>query len=331
MNILVTLPVGHVRDTFIPDDVAEKIESLGNVTWNESNEQFSADELKEKIRYADICITGWSCRRLDRDILEGAERLKLVAHTGASAAPITSDFLYQKGVKVISGNWVFAESVAEGTIAYMLCSLRELPHYSNELQKGHWKKEDYFNEGLLDQEIGLVGFGAIAKYLVRMLEPFRPRLKVYDPYISDETCIEYGVKRTTLQDIFMNSKIISIHAPQTSSTYHMIDKNLIRLIKDGALLVNTARGSIIDEDALADELQKKRFKAILDVYEFEPLPADSKLIGLPNVILIPHMGGVTIDRRKVVTLELIEDIKRFLNGENLKYEISEKYAANMTC
>jgi phosphoglycerate dehydrogenase-like enzyme len=102
------------------------------------------------------------------------------------------------------------------------------------------------------------------------------------------------------------------------------------MIPDGALLVNTARGSIIDEDALAEELATGRFKAILDVYEVEPLPEHSKLRGLKNAILIPHMGGPTIDRRRYVTLELIEDIKGFLQNRTLKYEIRKSYAFHMS-
>lgn len=330
MNILVAQPAGITRNTFIPPEVAKKLESLGQVTWNSSEEPFSDEELIERIKNTDVCITGWGSRRFDENILKDSERLSLIVHTGGSVATFVSEYLYEKGIKVISGNWIYAESVAEGVIAYILCSLRELPFYSNEVQAGRWRTDQFFNEGLLDQSIGLVGFGMVAKYLVKMLAPFRVRIKVHDPYIKDEVCLEYGVERSTLEDIFSTSKIISIHAPRTPDTYHMIGSRLLKMIPDGALLVNTARGSLIDEQALAEELQKKRFKAVLDVFEVEPLPSDSKLTGLPNVILIPHMAGPTMDRRKFVTSALIEEIENFFSGKGLKYEIGKNYAMAMT-
>lgn len=330
MKLLVTYPVGAERDTFIPSEVVRKLDSMYEVVWNYSSEQFSEDELKEKIRDVDVCIVGWRCRRLDKNILECAEKLKLVAHLGGSVAPVVSDYLYEKGIRVISGNNVFAESVAEGTLAYMLCSLRDIVSYSNGLQKGQWKSEDFFNESLLDQSVGLVGFGTVARYLTKMLAPFRARVKIYDPFVKDNLCEEYNVIKTSLEDLFKTCKIISIHAPETDGTYHMIGRELLGMVQDGALLINTSRGSVIDEEILADELQKKRFKAVLDVYEFEPLPADSRLIGLSNAILIPHMGGPTMDRRKHVILTLLEDINRFFNGEKLKNEIIKEHAERMS-
>ncbi len=329
MNILVTLPEGEVKNTFIPGATAEKLEALGQVTWNTFHRQFDKMELREKLRGQDICITGWGCPKLDEDVLGNADKLKLVVHTGGSVAPIVSSYLYEKGIKVISGNKLYAESVAEGVLGYILCSLRGLVFFNNELQAGSWRGGAY-NEGLLDQTVGLVGFGMVAKYLAGMLKPFRAGIRVYDPYITEETCAEYGVECTNLEDLITTSKIISLHAPKIPETYHMIDKRLIRMIPDGALLVNTARGALIDEEALAGELRKNRFKAVLDVFEVEPLPVESGLRGLPNVILIPHMAGPTVDRRKIVTEELIKDMENFWAGKALKHEISNEYAMKMT-
>lgn len=330
MKILVAMPAGAVRDTFIPEETAGMLEKLGTVEWNGSSGQFTEDELREKIKDADVCITGWGNLRFDSNILENARNLKLVAHTGGTVAPIVSDCLYDRGIKVVSGNSIFAESVAESVIAYILASLRDIPYYNNEMQEGRWKPNNYYNEGLLDQTVGLVDFGAVARFVVGMLKPFRARIKVCSGYIGDETLAEYGMERATLEEIFTTCKIISIHSAKRPDTWHMVNAELLKMIPEGALLVNTARGSIIDEAALAEELQKGRFKAVLDVYETEPLPPESKLRKLKNVILIPHMGGPTIDRRKYVTLGLIEDIKRFSKGEKLKYEISREHAAAMT-
>lgn len=330
MKILVTLPMGYVWDTFFTPDVVEKLESMGEIVWNDSREQFTTEELKERLRDVDICITGWGTRCLDKEVLETAEKLKLIAHTAGSVAGLVSDYLYEKGIKVIGGNWVFAQSVAESVIAYILCSLRELVFYDNEVKQGRWRGFNFFNEGILDQSVGLVGFGAVAKYLVGFLKPFGCSIKVYDPYADDKVFIDYGVEKGTLDEIFSTCKIISLHVPKTPDTYHMIDSRLLSMIKDGSLLVNTARGAVIDEEALVEELEKGRFKAALDVYEIEPLPADSKLRTLKNVLTIPHMGGPTIDRRRATTLALLKDIEGYIKGEELKFNISKSYAQAMT-
>jgi phosphoglycerate dehydrogenase-like enzyme len=331
MNILVAMPVGVTRDLFIPPEVAEMLEALGNVTWNNSEKHFTRDELKEKLKGMDVCITGWGCKPIDSFVLEGNSSLRLLAHTGGSVANYVTEEMFEKGVRVTSGNPLYAESVAEGVIAYILAALRDIPFYANEMQAGRWPGADNYDEGLLDQTVGLVGFGAVAKNLAKMLKVFRTKVKVYDPFVKDEIFGEYCVERaSSLEEIITGSKVISIHAAKSPETYHMIDKRLIEMIPEGTLFVNTSRGSIIDEEALAIELKKGRFKAILDVYEIEPLPPESKLRGMGNAILIPHLAGPTVDRRKYVTMALIEDIKRLFAGQPMKMEIRKEYAMAMT-
>jgi phosphoglycerate dehydrogenase-like enzyme len=330
LNILVAMPQDDIRDSFIPREVASVLESLGNVRWNTSTEQFNNKELGKALAGMDVCITGWGCPRFDHDVLYDADSLRLIVHTGGTVAPIVSDFLYDAGIKVISGNKLYAELVAEGTVAYMLCSLRNIPYYCNDMRSGGWQTDGYNSESLLDQTVGLVGFGAIAKYLVRLLAPFRAAVKAYDPLIPEDVFSEYGVWKSSLEEIFSTCKIISIHAPLIPDTYHMIGRELLERIPDGSVLINTARGAIIDEAALVEELEKGRFKAVLDVFEEEPLPACSRLRKLDNAMLIPHMAGPTFDRRKLITLALIEDIKRYFSNKPLEYEIDREYAMGMT-
>lgn len=330
MKILVTIPPSDVKDTFIPPDIARKLETLGTVVYNPGEHNYSSGSLREALPGVDACITGWASPCFDENALQGADRLRLVAHTGGSVAAIASPALYDRGITVVSGNWLYAESVAEGVIAYILCSLRELPHFSGEVQAGRWRTELYHNEGLLDKSVGLIGFGMVARYLVKMLEPFRVKIRAYDPYVSDDALVACGVERATLEDIVSQSDIISIHAARTPGTFHLVTRELLQTIRDGALLVNTARGNIIDEEALAEELATGRFKAVLDVFTEEPLPMDSGLRGLKNVILIPHMAGPTIDRRRFVTLALIEEIENFFSGRPLRYSIGREYGMSMS-
>lgn len=330
MRILVSIPNGEIKDTFIPPDVAKRLESIGDVLWNTTGGDYDGPRLASLLPGVDVCLTGWGTARFDEIVLRNADRLRLIAHTGGTVAPLVSQELYDLGIKVISGNWLYAESVAEGVIAYILCALREIPFYTGEINAGRWRTENYSNEGLLDKKVGLIGFGMVAKNLVKMLNPFRVKINAYDPFVTDDVFAEYGVVRSSLQDILSQSDIISIHAAHTDSTYHMITAQHLRTIRDGALFINTARGEIVDEEALAVELVTGRFQAVLDVFEQEPLPPDCALRGLKNVILMPHLAGPTMDRRKLVTLALIDEIENFFAGRPLRYEIGCEYAMSMT-
>jgi phosphoglycerate dehydrogenase-like enzyme len=198
------------------------------------------------------------------------------------------------------------------------------------VQAGRWRTERSPSEGLLDQSLGLVGFGMVAKHLVNMLTPFRVKISAYDPYVRDDALASLGVARASLEEVISVPKIVSLHAARTPDTYHMVTRELLHTVRDGALFVNTARGSIVDEEALADELALGRFKAVLDVYDDEPLPQGSRLRGMKNVLLMPHMAGPTVDRRRSVTLALIEDIENFFGGRPLVHEIAREYAMAMT-
>jgi phosphoglycerate dehydrogenase-like enzyme len=329
-RILVTLAAGRVRDTFFPTEVRTRLESLGEVVWNEMGRGFTPEVLSERLQSVEICFTGWDAPRFDEKVLRGADQLRLLAHTAGSVAGLVSPALYDRGIQVVSGNRVFAESVAESVIAYSLLALRRLPYWTREVQEGRWRTEDFLNEGLLEQTVGLVGFGAVARFLVPLLKAFRARIRVYDPFVPAAVMRDCGVEPAPLREVISGSRIISLHAPKTPETHHLIDADILKLVPDGAVFVNTARGSLVDEAALAAQLASGRFLAVLDVFQTEPLPPDSPLRGLPNVILVPHMAGPTVDRRRLATLAIVEEAERLLAGMPLKHPIDRAYAMAMT-
>jgi phosphoglycerate dehydrogenase-like enzyme len=329
-RILVAVSDDAVKRTFFPPEVLARLEGLGHVSWNDTGRPFSPAELAARLVGVSICFTGWETPRFDAEMLRGADRLGLLAHIAGSVSPLVSDELYGRGVRVVSGNRVFAESVAESVVAYALLGLRRLTYWTREVQELRWRTETFVNEGLLDQTVGLVGFGAVARFLVPMLAPFRCRVRAFDPHVPDAVMRERGVEPAALDDLLATSKVISLHAAKTPETRHLIDARRLRLIPDGALFVNTSRGSVVDEAALAAELATGRFTAVLDVFQVEPLPADSPLLGLPNAILVPHMAGPTIDRRRFAALAVVEDAERFLAGRPLQNEIDRAYAMAMT-
>jgi len=330
VKILVTMPKNRVFYTFFNDELVTALQEIGDVSWNESDsEQFTTEQLRDRLKDVDIAVTGWGTPCIDEEVLKGANKLRLIAHTGGTVRPYVSDAAYEKGIRVVSGNNVFAESVAESVIAYALASLRDIPRFSTELKQGRWPN-GFYNKGLLNKKIGIVGYGMISKIVVEMLKPFHPELKVFSRHIAQEELDRHGMKKADLAEIFATCDIVSIHSGMTPENYHLITEEMMNSMPEGSLLINTARGAVIDEEALCRVLEKGKINAFLDVYEVEPLPAGHKLMEFDNVILMPHMGGPTVDRRLVVTRSVMDDMKRFLAGKSMECEISLDYARKMT-
>ena len=329
IKILVSIPDGEVRDSFFSEELRERLERLGCVEWNANTEQYVEEELAEKLRGVDICISGWGNTPFHEKTLKYADKLKLIAHIGGSVRPMVGDVAFERGIRVCSGNRVFAESVAEGVLTYMLCSLRKIGEYEARMAAGEWPSL-IGTRGLLGRSVGLVGYGMIAEYLVKFLKPFGCRIMVSSRHISAEELAEAGIEAAAAEEIFRTCDIVSLHSSLTARTKHSIGADLLNSMKDGALLVNTARGALIDEEALVSVLQERPVWAALDVFETEPLPMDSPLRECERVLLMPHAAGPTADRRYVVTSHVLDDIGRFLNGEPLDCEIDFARAGTMT-
>lgn len=332
MKILVTKPKGNdVFNTFFTDNAIKEIEKLGEVKYNPHNREYTREELKEELKDIDVVFTGWGATCYDSELLEKADKLKIIAHTGGSAAAIISDELSKRNITLLSGNRLYAESVAEGALTYMLMAQRKMLKNISDMETSGWPSEYHFTKGLKSKTVGIVGFGMIAENLARILQVFDVKIKIYSGYLSQEKADEYNAKVCSLDEIFETCDIISVHSGLNAKNLHLIDKKYFSKMKDDALIVNTARGAVLNEDDLISELKTGRIRAILDVYEIEPLPMDSGLRGLPNAILVPHKGGPTTDVREIVTIELCEDIRKYFSGSNeLTHEITLEYASRMT-
>ena len=333
MKSFVTLPKNSVFPTFFTDENIALAESLGEVVWNDKEVHLSHDEIAESIKNSDIYVTGWGSPRLDFRILNSAPNLRLLVHLCGTVVPVVSDELWERGIRVISGNDFFAESVAEGTIGYMLTALRDIPKYSSRLKnEKKWKTSSDTNRGLLGKTVGIVSYGAIARHLVRMLQPFRVKIKIYDiKPLPEEDIRKYNLTFASLEEIFSTCDIVTVHTPLNDQTHHLIGAELFALLPEECLFINTSRGAVIDQSALERQLASGRFRALLDVYEKEPLPAESPLYALDNVILMPHMGGPTVDLRRDITKSLLREAYEFLeNGALLPHEISRAAAEMMS-
>jgi phosphoglycerate dehydrogenase-like enzyme len=332
MKLFVSIPpTVNAWKRFMTEEARAYLEERFDVSYLPLDRLPKPEEVIRYAQDAEILMTGWGHPMIDAAMLEKTS-IKLIAHTGGSVADYVAPDVYEMGIKVISGNDLYAESVAEGTVGYMMLALRKLVDYVDDTRAGNWHSERCAPaEGLLDQTVGLVGMGAITKNLIPMLKPFRAKLKLYSGYpIDPEYLEENNAVQASLEEIFSTCKVVSIHSSLNDRTRGMIGKEHFDLLQDGAVFVNTARGAIIREEEMIEALKENRFMAVLDVYCKEPLDLDSPLRSLKNVYCIPHQGGPTSDRTPVVTMRLADDILRFAAGKPLRYEISGEYAKRMT-
>lgn len=326
MNILITMQKGSERDIYFPDEVINEIKKLGNVLLNENSRPFTEKELCERIKDIDVCITHWACPSFTEEVLKNAGRLKMLAHAAGSVADVATDMVFEKGIKVCSANRLMARYVAEGVLTYMLSALRLVTEYDRDMKnRVEWSRRVVENRTLIGERIGLIGLGTIGRYLLDFLKPFDVRIKLFDPYISRDSLAGYSnVELCPLDEVLSWGNIISIHASLTQETKKLITEEKLKLIRNGTLFVNTARGQIVDEAALVKELESGRIRAVMDVYNNEPLDVNSPLRRLENVILFPHVAGAPV--KEQMTYTVIEEIKRLIQNIPLEHEITfERY------
>lgn len=326
MQILVScMPDKAAQDTFFTPKVQEALATCGDVRYG----TFSRNELRDALSGAEVLFGGWGLPRLDEDMLSHADKLKLVCYTGGSVADQMTESIPARGIHMCSGNRLYAASVAEGTIGYILLAQRRLVRLIEETRDHGWAPF-YPSDGIRYKTVGIIGFGMIAKELIRLLSVFGCRILVCSNWFREEDARSYPVEKCDLATLFRESDIVTLHESLTEETYHSIDGRYFSLMKPDSLFVNTARGPIIVEEDLAAAAKAGQIRAVLDVYEQEPLPMDSCLRGCDNITLIPHRGGPTMDIREQVTLALIEDVRRYQHGEPLCHEIPWEYARHMT-
>jgi len=169
--------------------------------------------------------------------------------------------------------------------------------------------------------VGIVGASHVGRHVIDLLRPFGARVLLYDPYISEKDAERLGVTKTELDDLLRQADVVSLHAPAKPETHHMLNAEGLGLIKDDALLINTARGTLIDEPALIAELRRGRFFAFLDVTDPEPPAADSPLRHLDNVVVMPHLAGCIENCGRMGEMA-VEELRRYFSGESPLYEVT---------
>lgn len=318
-----------LRPSLINQKTMEQLQSMAEVSLNETDKA-DKETVKRVIADADIAITSWGVPTLDAEILDCAPNLKFVAHAAGSVKGIVSDELYRRGIRVISSARILSMGVSETALGMTIAACKNFFAFNESLHKGGWVKDYSVITEVYDITVGVVGCGFAGAHYIELLQAFGVEVLAYDPLLSEEQIRKMGATKVELDTLLRQSDVVSLHAPSLDSTYHMINRDALESMKTGAILINTARASLVDQDALVDALKTGKLKyACIDVYEQEPLNEDCPLRQLPNCIMTPHIAGAANNGKKKIGAHVLAEIRRFVNGEELVSEITPEMLATM--
>lgn len=306
-----------------------ELEALGEVTLCLNGREMGEEEYAALWETADAAVTGWGVRAPTPAMLDRAANLRIISHTAGSVRMFPR-YALEKGIVITSARAAISRTVAEFCLMNAMVLLRRLLYYvdADPARKSFYAggPDSLFtgvrNETLYNKTVGLVGYGAIGRWLRRHLRTFGCRVLVHDPFLSDEDAAREEVERADLPTLLKESKVVSLHAPDIPETRNLIGAQELALLQDGAIFLNSARGRLVDTEALTTALQTGRFFAAIDVTEPEPLPEGHPLRSLPNVLFTPHVAGPTDDELPELARMALIDLARFLRGEPPLYPIT---------
>lgn len=281
------------------------------VVLNPWGRRGTQDEIRQIWDGADVIICG--AEAFDRAfVMEAPASLKVLSHYGVGVDSIDIPACKERGITVCNTPGANADSVAEMALCLMMACARQVVNHDEHTRLGEWKR--FPSMELKGKKLGLVGFGAIGRGVARRAAAFGMEIRAYDPYFNQAAGAELGVREASLEEVLSGSDIISLHLPCTKETYHIMNAEKLALLKPDAILINTARGDLIDEEALVAALKENRLRAAgLDVYAQEPI-RESPLFGLRNVTLMPHCSANTPEAATSMGTMAVENAYRALNG-----------------
>jgi len=313
--------------------IADRISARGaqlltDAGWNVS--QPAAGALLGEIADAEALIVR-SATRVTKELMSHAPRLRVIGRAGVGVDNIDLEEATRRGILVMNTPGGNAASVAEHALALMLSMARSIPQLNAAMHAGRWEKSGAAGAELRGKTLGLVGLGRVGAEVAQRARALGMRVVAHDPYLSAERAAEWGVELVTLEKMLPQADIVSLHTALSPATERMVNAQMLAQMKRGARLVNTARGELVDETALAEALQSGHLAgAALDVFAVEP-PGNSPLMALPNVIATPHVAGSTTEAQEEIGVQIAQQIRDYLadgvlrNAVNLPAIPPEQY------
>ncbi|OBI79967.1 phosphoglycerate dehydrogenase [Mycobacterium asiaticum] len=304
------LPVVLIADKLAQSTVA----ALGDqveVRWVDGPDR---EKLLAAVPEADALLVR-SATTVDAEVLAAATKLKIVARAGVGLDNVDVDAATARGVLVVNAPTSNIHSAAEHAIALLLAAARQIPAADTTLREHTWKRSKFSGTEIFGKTVGVVGLGRIGQLVAQRIAAFGAHIVAYDPYVSSARAAQLGIELLSLDDLLARADFISVHLPKTPETAGLIDKEALAKTKPGVIIVNAARGGLIDEAALAEAINSGHVRgAGLDVFATEPC-TDSPLFELPQVVVTPHLGASTAEAQDRAGTDVAQSVRLALAGE----------------
>ncbi len=285
-----------------------------------SKPKVTQDELKSLLPKINGLVIR-SATKVNKELIDSAPNLKYVVRAGEGTDNIDKSYCAQKGIKVSNTPGANNNSAAEHAVALMLSVLRKTAQADASMKRGEWNKDAFTGNELTNKTVGIMGFGRIGQIVAKRISGFEPKILFFDPLVH-QSQVNYATKVNTLEELFSQADIVTIHTPLLDATKGVVNYDLLSKMKSTSILVNAARGKIVNEADLYEILKAKKIKgAGFDVFANEPLESESKLKTLENIILTPHLGGSTEEAQFRVGQMAAHQIVEFFTNNNLLHEV----------
>ncbi len=281
----------------------------------------SHDELKSIIGEYDALIIR-SATKVDADIISAAKKLKVIGRAGIGLDNVDIDAATQKGIVVMNTPGGNAVTTAEHTIAMMMALSRNIPQATASLKAGKWEKKKFQGRELFNKTLGVIGFGQIGRIVADRAKGLKMKVIVYDPYIKPDMIEKLDMEPVSFEELLKRADYVTIHTPKTKETINMFNKNTLSMMKKGAMLINCARGGIVNEEDLYEALVSGHLAgAALDVFSQEP-PGKIPLMELDNFICTPHLGASTVEAQEKVAVDIANQVVLYLLHGTVKNAVN---------
>ncbi|WP_405825542.1 hydroxyacid dehydrogenase [Streptomyces sp. NBC_01390] len=293
-------------------------------------DDFSTERARGILADVDLLVTGWGCPVLDTDALEAAPRLRAVVHTAGSVRPHVTDACWERGIEVSSAAAANALPVAEYTLAMILLSgkqvLERAHAYAATKTRDNWLRTSR-TIGNYRRTVGIVSASMVGRRVIELLRPHDFDILLYDPYVADADVAELGVERVELDALFARADTVSLHTPLLPSTRGLVSRALLDAMRPGAVFINTARGGVVDQDALTDAVREHRIRAVLDVTDPEVLPPEHPLWDCPDALLTPHLAGSQGNEWRRLADLAVAETEHWASGAGFRHPVRRERLA----
>ncbi|MYW64615.1 hydroxyacid dehydrogenase [Streptomyces sp. SID8379] len=307
----------EVVERVFPPELRERLGRSVRLAPRPLTGPLDTPEAVEVLATTEILVTGWDCPPLTRQVLSRAPRLRAVVHAAGSVRPLVTDAVWERGLTVSSA----ADANAGPVVAFTLAAITFAAKSALTAAARYPDAWPAFAErtGTDGCTVGVIGASRIGRRVIEALnaDTAAYRVLLHDPYVDEAEAARLGAELTDLADLCRRSAIVSVHAPELPETRGLLSAEMLSLVPDGGTLINTARGSLVDTEALARECATGRLSAYLDVTTPEPLPAGHPLLTLPNVLVTPHIAGTQGAEVRRLGVYATEEVERYVSGREL--------------